>query len=90
MQKPEEVKIRIEEGDKPSQLYLDAVRARPLSSDTQTLLTASSQRLESLAAQLKLSVAELLNKAETESQFREEYLEALTLARRIAKLKQLR
>ncbi len=71
----------------PSQLYLDAVRLRPRFANNADALRSLTIRLDDLAKNAGLSVADFLTQAESSSDFKEEYLDALMLARQIHRLK---
>jgi hypothetical protein len=74
----------------PSQLFLDALRTRPRSTNTEALLAELSGRLEYLAQKAGASISEFLAKAESNPEFNDDYLEALSTARQIARLKATR
>ena len=79
-------KSSLEQGKKQDDLYAAAIAARPANADPEAARALSLQ-LKRIATALKLSVAELLEKAEHSTEFREEYLEARKLACQIALLR---
>ena len=79
-----------ENATSPSQLYADVIRTRPQATDTEKVLAELSNHLEQLAHGAGLPVKEFLSLAERSTNFSEDYLEALSTARQIARLKATR
>lgn len=79
-------KVSQKKVEKQSSLYDDVISKRPAKTDSNVLRTLSV-RLEKIATDLKVSVGELLEKAEHDSTFKEEYLEARQVACQIALLR---
>jgi hypothetical protein len=79
-----------EAGNSPSELYKEVTRLRPLFTSNEALLGDLTIRLDGLAKKAGVSVSEFLVEAESSSQFNEDYLEALSLARQIAHFKKSR
>ena len=71
----------------PSQLYLDSLKSRPRTNNSETIRIELTARLEQLARNAGFTVEEFLSRAESDSNFGEDYLEALSMARQIARLK---
>jgi hypothetical protein len=71
----------------PGALYVEAMQARPSTGDKGALLAELTRRLATLAQKAGLSVKDYLAQAESSTDFREDYLEALTTARQIARIK---
>ena len=71
----------------PSELTKEVIASRPTSGDPTKLLGEFTQQLERMADEAGLSVPAFLEQAEHSPEFSEAHLEALSLARRIARLK---
>ena len=69
-----------------SSIYDDVLAKRPTKKDPDALRELSV-RLEQIATNQKVSVAQLLEKAEHSTEFKEEYLEARRLSCQIALIK---
>lgn len=74
-------------GEEVGRLYKGSLKGKPLYASNEEALKASAAQLEALAQKAGLSVDELLNRAETSKEFREDDLDALMLARQIAYFK---
>lgn len=85
--KNEPIEREAEKASPPSQLYVDALRTRPRTSNTDAVLAELTNRLDRLAQKAGIPVSEFLSRAESNPDFSEDYLEALTTARQLARLK---
>jgi len=73
--------------DEIGRLYKESLKGKPLYSSNEEAIKGITTQLETLAQKAGLSVDELLTRAETSREFREDDLDALMLARQIAYFK---
>ena len=65
-------------------LYREYMSKKPLYASKTKALKAVTEKLHALASKAGLSVEEFLTEAETSHEFKEEHLDALSLARQIS------
>ena len=83
----EKLKHKKNKPDERSQLFQEVMKSVPLYSSKEEALRELNSQLEALATKNRLSVEDLLEKAESDTKFNEDYLDALVLARQVAYFK---
>jgi hypothetical protein len=76
------------DGEQTSELYNAAMAMKPEYNSKAEAAIGLTEELNQIAKKLNLSVPELLDKAETSREFKEEYFIALNLAREISYAKE--